>query len=255
MQVRPTAQPAPGKTASWISACSRMEGSSGSGGSSVAGYLDVDVAVGTAGGVHTAMSRTGTPDLSSHCSWPTRASQLPGWPRSAPLHAVTAPQQWHGHRCALCGRLGTVTSTAAQQCRSRCLLHTWVPAAGLQQQGCADMPPYRPLPLQSAPVRPSKAPDAGVSSGSASAAPPPPPPSGDKPAHDVVAGAMARAASQSTIHPLDTMKVRMQAGGLSGALLSSGGGIGCQTLCCDGALPAARMVCTQRSACLIREPA
>lgn len=34
----------------------------------------------------------------------------------------------------------------------------------------------------------------------------------DRPAHDVVAGAMARAASQSTIHPLDTMKVRMQLG-------------------------------------------
>ncbi|GAB4815049.1 hypothetical protein N2152v2_002095 [Parachlorella kessleri] len=45
------------------------------------------------------------------------------------------------------------------------------------------------------------------------AAPPPPPPQPDqKPAHDVVAGAMARAASQSTIHPLDTMKVRMQTG-------------------------------------------
>lgn len=41
----------------------------------------------------------------------------------------------------------------------------------------------------------------------------PPPPSGaEKPANDVFAGAMARAASQSTIHPLDTMKVRMQAG-------------------------------------------
>lgn len=48
------------------------------------------------------------------------------------------------------------------------------------------------------------------------AAPPPPlpsPPQPDvKPAHDVVAGAVARAASQSTIHPLDTMKVRIQAG-------------------------------------------
>jgi solute carrier family 25 (mitochondrial S-adenosylmethionine transporter), member 26 len=43
--------------------------------------------------------------------------------------------------------------------------------------------------------------------------PPPMPPQPDaKPAHDVVAGAVARAASQSTIHPLDTMKVRMQAG-------------------------------------------
>lgn len=36
----------------------------------------------------------------------------------------------------------------------------------------------------------------------------------EKPAHDVVAGAMARAASQSTVHPLDTMKVRMQAGSM-----------------------------------------
>ncbi len=48
------------------------------------------------------------------------------------------------------------------------------------------------------------------------AAPPPPPPPplapDVKPATDVFAGAMARAASQSTIHPLDTMKVRMQAG-------------------------------------------
>lgn len=41
---------------------------------------------------------------------------------------------------------------------------------------------------------------------------PTPPHPDQKPAHDVVAGAMARAASQSTIHPLDTMKVRMQAG-------------------------------------------
>jgi hypothetical protein len=43
------------------------------------------------------------------------------------------------------------------------------------------------------------------------AVPPPPPPQPEfKPANDVVAGAVARAASQSTIHPLDTMKVRMQ---------------------------------------------
>ncbi|EFN52160.1 hypothetical protein CHLNCDRAFT_139333 [Chlorella variabilis] len=52
--------------------------------------------------------------------------------------------------------------------------------------------------------------------------PAPPPPQPDhKPANDVVAGAMARAASQSTIHPLDTMKVRMQAGGRSGITSSS----------------------------------
>jgi hypothetical protein len=45
-------------------------------------------------------------------------------------------------------------------------------------------------------------------------APPTPPPQqlkvDLKPASDVLAGAMARAASQSTIHPLDTLKVRMQ---------------------------------------------
>lgn len=34
----------------------------------------------------------------------------------------------------------------------------------------------------------------------------------DRPIMDVVAGAMARAASQSTVHPIDTLKVRMQAG-------------------------------------------
>ncbi|GIL61877.1 hypothetical protein Vafri_16250 [Volvox africanus] len=34
-----------------------------------------------------------------------------------------------------------------------------------------------------------------------------------KPASDVFAGALARAASQSTIHPLDTMKVRLQTNG------------------------------------------
>lgn len=48
-------------------------------------------------------------------------------------------------------------------------------------------------------------------------APPPPPPSppkvDTKPASDVLAGAMARAASQGTIHPLDTLKVRMQSQG------------------------------------------
>lgn len=58
------------------------------------------------------------------------------------------------------------------------------------------------------------------SSVTTTAAPPPkspsPPKPDQKPAHDVVAGAMARAASQSTIHPLDTMKVRMQTGGNGG---------------------------------------
>lgn len=44
-----------------------------------------------------------------------------------------------------------------------------------------------------------------------SAPPPPSQPKVDtKPASDVIAGAMARAASQSTIHPLDTLKVRLQ---------------------------------------------
>ena len=43
-------------------------------------------------------------------------------------------------------------------------------------------------------------------------APSPPPSSGEKPLNDVVAGAMARAASQGTIHPLDTLKVQMQVG-------------------------------------------
>lgn len=34
-----------------------------------------------------------------------------------------------------------------------------------------------------------------------------------KPATDVLAGAVARAASQGTIHPLDTLKVRLQTRG------------------------------------------
>lgn len=55
-------------------------------------------------------------------------------------------------------------------------------------------------------------------SASLSAPPPPSPPKVDtKPASDVLAGAMARAASQGTIHPLDTLKVRMQSQGSSGA--------------------------------------
>lgn len=33
-----------------------------------------------------------------------------------------------------------------------------------------------------------------------------------KPASDVIAGAVARAASQGTIHPLDTLKVQLQSG-------------------------------------------
>ena len=41
---------------------------------------------------------------------------------------------------------------------------------------------------------------------------PPAPPPDQKPVHDVMAGAMARAASQGTIHPLDTLKVQMQVG-------------------------------------------
>ena len=44
-----------------------------------------------------------------------------------------------------------------------------------------------------------------------------------KPASDIIAGAVARAASQGTIHPLDTLKVRMQAqGGLKGPLSKIG---------------------------------
>ncbi|KAF6261240.1 mitochondrial carrier [Scenedesmus sp. NREL 46B-D3] len=72
--------------------------------------------------------------------------------------------------------------------------------------------PFASFTQQSQASRP-KAPDAGVSSGSSGSAAAAVP---DKPAHDVVAGAMARAASQSTIHPLDTMKVRMQAGSMPG---------------------------------------
>eukprot|EP01024_Parvocaulis_polyphysoides_P049639 TRINITY_DN4824_c0_g1_i4.p2 TRINITY_DN4824_c0_g1~~TRINITY_DN4824_c0_g1_i4.p2 ORF type:complete len:367 (+),score=46.23 TRINITY_DN4824_c0_g1_i4:227-1327(+) len=40
-----------------------------------------------------------------------------------------------------------------------------------------------------------------------------------KPASDVLAGAMARAASQSTIHPIDTLKVRLQHKGAGGVVL------------------------------------
>uniref|UniRef100_A0A7S0S2B4 Mitochondrial carrier protein n=1 Tax=Chlamydomonas leiostraca TaxID=1034604 RepID=A0A7S0S2B4_9CHLO len=56
-----------------------------------------------------------------------------------------------------------------------------------------------------------------TSAGSASASVPSSAPSAPpakvplKPASDVVCGALARAASQSTIHPLDTLKVRLQA--------------------------------------------
>ncbi|KAK9822204.1 hypothetical protein WJX81_004183 [Elliptochloris bilobata] len=47
-------------------------------------------------------------------------------------------------------------------------------------------------------------------------APAPKPKVDTKPASDILAGAVARAASQGTIHPLDTLKVRMQArGGVS----------------------------------------
>lgn len=53
-------------------------------------------------------------------------------------------------------------------------------------------------------------------------APPSRPPS--KPASDVLAGATARAASQATIHPLDTLKVRMQAGASKAAQATSSGG-------------------------------
>lgn len=49
---------------------------------------------------------------------------------------------------------------------------------------------------------------ANVSASTSSA----PPATVEKPINDVVAGAMARAASQGTIHPLDTLKVQMQVG-------------------------------------------
>ncbi|KAG2490171.1 hypothetical protein HYH03_011301 [Edaphochlamys debaryana] len=53
-----------------------------------------------------------------------------------------------------------------------------------------------------------------AASATVTAAAPPPPPAPSKvplkPASDVIAGALARAASQSTIHPLDTLKVRLQ---------------------------------------------
>ena len=49
---------------------------------------------------------------------------------------------------------------------------------------------------------------ANVSASTSSA----PPATVEKPLNDVVAGAMARAASQGTIHPLDTLKVQMQVG-------------------------------------------
>uniref|UniRef100_A0A7S3E3X6 Mitochondrial carrier protein n=2 Tax=Eukaryota TaxID=2759 RepID=A0A7S3E3X6_9CHLO len=46
-----------------------------------------------------------------------------------------------------------------------------------------------------------------------------------KPLADTIAGALARAASQSTIHPLDTMKVQMQAGTFGSAGLSKIGSL------------------------------
>lgn len=46
-----------------------------------------------------------------------------------------------------------------------------------------------------------------------------------KPASDVIAGALARAASQSTIHPLDTFKVRLQANGGKAAAATAASGV------------------------------
>ena len=71
----------------------------------------------------------------------------------------------------------------------------------------------RPIttPLQATAAKAAK--EGILSTTSAAPAPASPAPAAaDKPAHDVFAGAMARAASQSTIHPLDTYKVRMQTG-------------------------------------------
>ena len=66
-----------------------------------------------------------------------------------------------------------------------------------------------------------------------------------KPASDILAGAVARAASQGTIHPLDTLKVRMQARGGAGGGVSKFGRLvppaGARPLC----IP---MFCCQRSA-------
>lgn len=61
--------------------------------------------------------------------------------------------------------------------------------------------------------------DATMASSSAASATLPPaaaPKVALKPASDVFAGALARAASQSTIHPLDTLKVRLQTAGRTG---------------------------------------
>ena len=61
-------------------------------------------------------------------------------------------------------------------------------------------------------IQPGKLNGSLMNDKNAAASTPPPAQPDTKPAHDVVAGAVARAASQGTIHPLDTMKVRMQAG-------------------------------------------
>ena len=69
-----------------------------------------------------------------------------------------------------------------------------------------------------------------------------------KPASDILAGAVARAASQGTIHPLDTLKVRMQArGGASGGVSKFGRLVppaGARPLCTP-------LICCQRSAVMV----
>ena len=85
------------------------------------------------------------------------------------------------------------------------------------QQGSTQSPTH---PLQATAAKAAKE---GISTTSAAPAASPAPAAADKPAHDVFAGAMARAASQSTIHPLDTYKVRLQTGRM--AQTSARGGL------------------------------
>lgn len=131
-----------------------------------------------------------------------------------------------GQVCAPAGWLSSVKSRALCCCRrSTCLrcAHVLPPATLPQPTGKESAVSAAAASASSSSAAATMT-ATSVAAAGAPAAPPPPPPQPDqKPAHDVVAGAMARAASQSTIHPLDTMKVRMQAGK---AASSSGGGGG-----------------------------
>lgn len=81
-----------------------------------------------------------------------------------------------------------------------------------------------------------------------------------KPASDILAGAVARAASQGTIHPLDTLKVRMQArGGASGGVSKFGRLVppaGARPLCTPGSAASAlltrHMKCSAAAAATAR---